>query len=60
MVRVGRPWRPDRIDLIEVGGEPALVFYRQGGIYSVDTVQIKDGLIAAYRRVINPDKLAHL
>jgi RNA polymerase sigma factor (sigma-70 family) len=60
MVRVGRQWRPDRIDLIEVGGEPALVFYRQGGIYSVDTVQITDGLIAAYRRVINPDKLAHL
>lgn len=60
MVRVGRQWRPDRIDLMEVGGEPALVFYRQGGIYSVDTVQITGGLIAAYRRVINPDKLAHL
>lgn len=60
MERVGRQWRPDRIDLIEVGGEPALVFRQQDGVYSVDTVQITDGLITAYRRVINPDKLAHL
>jgi RNA polymerase sigma factor (sigma-70 family) len=60
MVRVGRQWRPDRIDFVEVGGELALVFYRQGRVHSVDTVQITDGLIAAYRRVINPDKLSHL
>ncbi len=60
MVRVGRQWRPDRIDVIEVGGEPALAFYRQGGVHSVDTVQITDGLIAAYRKVINPEKLSHL
>lgn len=60
MERVGRQWRPDRIDLIEVGGEPALVFRQRDGVYSVDTVQITDGLITAYRRVINPDKLAHL
>ena len=60
MVRVGRQWRPDRIELIEVGGEPALLFRRDGAVYSVDTVQISDGMITAYRRVINPDKLAHL
>lgn len=60
MVRVGRQWRPDRIDVVEVGGEPALVFHRQGGVYSVDTVQFAEGLIVAYRRVINPDKLSHL
>jgi RNA polymerase sigma factor (sigma-70 family) len=60
MVRVGRQWRPDRIDFVEVGGELALVFYRQGRVYSVDTVQITDGLITAYRRVINPDKLSHV
>jgi RNA polymerase sigma-70 factor (ECF subfamily) len=60
MVRVGRQWRPDRIDFVEVGGELALVFYRQGHVYSVDTVQITDGLITAYRRVINPDKLTHV
>ncbi|ORW61477.1 RNA polymerase subunit sigma-24 [Mycolicibacterium peregrinum] len=60
MERVGRQWRPDRIDLIEGGGEPALVFYQQDGVYSVDTVQITDGVITAYRRVINPDKLTHV
>ncbi|WP_346048816.1 RNA polymerase sigma factor SigJ [Actinomadura chokoriensis] len=61
MARVGRQWRADRIDLAEIGGELALVFYREGRVYSVDTVQITgDGLISAYRRVINPDKLSHL
>ncbi|MGW4559451.1 RNA polymerase sigma factor SigJ [Streptomyces sp. NPDC004365] len=58
MVRVGQQWHPDRIDFAEVGGELALVFYREGRVFSVDTVQITDGLITAYRRVINPDKLA--
>ncbi|MER6976284.1 RNA polymerase sigma factor SigJ [Streptomyces carpinensis] len=60
MVRVGRQWRPDRIDFAEVGGELALVFYREGRVYSVDTVQITDGLVTAYRRVINPEKLMHV
>ncbi|MGK3206077.1 RNA polymerase sigma factor SigJ [Amycolatopsis sp. MEPSY49] len=60
MVRVGRQWQVDRIDLLEVGGELSLVCYRHGRIYSVDTVQITDGRITAYRRVINPDKLSHL
>ncbi|GHA76025.1 MULTISPECIES: RNA polymerase sigma factor SigJ [Streptomyces] len=60
MVRVGRQWRPDRIDLAEVGGELALVFHREGRVYSVDTVQITEGLITAYRRVVNPEKLQHL
>lgn len=60
MVRVGRQWRPDRIDLAEVGGELALVFHREGRVYSVDTAQITDGLITAYRRVVNPEKLQHL
>jgi RNA polymerase sigma-70 factor (ECF subfamily) len=60
MVRVGRRWRPDRIDLVEVGGEPALAFHREGGVYSVDTFGVRDGLITAYRRVLNPRKLAHL
>jgi hypothetical protein len=60
MVRVGRQWHPDRIDVVEVGGELALVFHRQGRVYSVDTMQITDGLITEYRRVINSDKLAHV
>lgn len=58
MVRVGRQWRADHIDFVEVGGELALVFYRQGCVYSVDTIQISEGAITAYRRVINPDKLS--
>jgi RNA polymerase sigma-70 factor (ECF subfamily) len=60
MVRVGRQWHPDRIDFAEVGGELALVFHLEGRVYSVDTVQITDGLITAYRRVINPDKLVRV
>ncbi|MGW0231965.1 RNA polymerase sigma factor SigJ [Actinopolymorpha singaporensis] len=60
MVRVGRQWRPDRIGLVEVGGELALVFRREGRVYSVDTLEIADGLITTYRRVINPDKLSHV
>ncbi|MEU1199910.1 RNA polymerase sigma factor SigJ [Streptomyces sp. NPDC005813] len=60
MVRVGRRWCPDSIEVIEVGGEPALLLRRDGRVVSVDTVEIKDGLIAAYRRVLNPDKLAHV
>ncbi|MEU1528760.1 hypothetical protein [Streptomyces fagopyri] len=39
------------------GGELALVFHREGRVYSVDTAQITDGLITAYRSVVNPDKL---
>ena len=57
MVRVGHQWRPDRIDLVEVGGELSLVFRREGQVYSVDTLQIADGRITAYRRILNPDKL---
>lgn len=33
------------------------MFHREGRVYSVDTVQITNGLITAYRRVLNPDKL---
>ncbi|MEV7991513.1 RNA polymerase sigma factor SigJ [Streptomyces sp. NPDC086077] len=56
MVRLVRQWRPDRIDVVEVGGELALVFRREGRVHSVDTAQITDGLITAYRRVLNPEK----
>jgi ketosteroid isomerase-like protein len=60
MVRVARRWRADRVDLVEAGGEPALVLHREGRVHSLDTVQVTDGLITAYRRVINPDKLSHV
>lgn len=60
MVRVGRRWRPDQIDLVEVGGELALRCHREGRVYSVDYVQISRGRISGYRRVINPDKLGRV
>ncbi|MEV6232648.1 RNA polymerase sigma factor SigJ [Saccharopolyspora shandongensis] len=60
LLRVGRRWRADRIDIVEIGGEPALVLHREGGIHSVDTFGFADGRIVAYRRVLNPRKLAHL
>jgi RNA polymerase sigma-70 factor (ECF subfamily) len=60
ILRVGRQMHLDRIDFAEVGGELALVFHREGRVYTVDTVQIKDGLITAYRRVMNPDKLVRV
>ncbi|WP_261994766.1 hypothetical protein [Streptomyces sp. ME109] len=60
MVRTRRQWHPNRIDFAEVGGELTLVFHREGRVYSVDTAQITDGLITAYRRVINPDKLVRV
>lgn len=57
----GCQWCPDRIDFAEVGGELALVFHREGRVYSVDTFQLTaDGLITAYRRVINPEKLVRV
>ncbi|UFR07092.1 hypothetical protein KBP30_40790 [Streptomyces sp. Go40/10] len=60
MVRTGRQWHPDRIDFAEVGGGLALVFHREGRVFSVDTVQITDGLITAYRRALNPEILARV
>ncbi|MEV4376601.1 RNA polymerase sigma factor SigJ [Streptosporangium sp. NPDC049644] len=45
----------------EVGGELALVAYRDGRIVLVDTFDIAvDGRILAIRRVVNPDKLSHV
>jgi RNA polymerase sigma factor (sigma-70 family) len=57
ILRVGRQLHLDRIEFAEVGGELALVLHREGRVYAVDTVQITDGRITAYRRVMNPDKL---
>ncbi|MFJ4468039.1 RNA polymerase sigma factor SigJ [Streptomyces sp. NPDC089424] len=60
MVRLVRQWRPDRIDVVEVGGEPALVLHRRGRVHCVDTAEITDGLITVYRRVLNPGKFSSL
>ncbi|MFE0627550.1 RNA polymerase sigma factor SigJ [Streptomyces sp. NPDC058864] len=60
MVGVWLRWRSDRIDLVEVGGEPALLHHRSGQVFSVDTVEVEDGLITTYRRVLNPEKISHV
>ncbi|MFG2077033.1 RNA polymerase sigma factor SigJ [Nonomuraea maritima] len=60
MLRVAHQWQPDRIDLTEIGGEPALALHKDGRVLAVDTVQIANGLITTYRRVLNPDKLGHI
>lgn len=60
MVRVGRRWKPDQIDLVEVNGELGLRFDRQGQVFSLDTIDLRDGLIVGYRRVMNPAKLARV
>ncbi|MFD4588648.1 RNA polymerase sigma factor SigJ [Streptomyces sp. NPDC058434] len=60
MVRLGRRWCADRYESVEVGGEPALLIRREGRVLCVDTVEFRDGLISAYRRVLNPEKIAHV
>ncbi|MGW0591834.1 RNA polymerase sigma factor SigJ [Streptosporangium sp. NPDC002607] len=45
----------------EVGGELALVAYRDERVILVDTFDVAaDGRILAIRRVLNPDKLSHI
>lgn len=52
--------RPDESRIIEVNGQPALATYRAGRLVWLDTVEIADGRITAFRRLVNPDKLTHL
>jgi hypothetical protein len=52
--------RPDAFRIIEVNGRPALATYRGGELVWLDTVEIADGRITAFRRLANPEKLAHL
>jgi RNA polymerase sigma-70 factor, ECF subfamily len=52
--------RPDAVRIIEVNGQPALATYRGGRLVWLDTVEVADGRITAFRRQVNPDKLAHL
>ncbi|AGP53266.1 hypothetical protein [Streptomyces rapamycinicus] len=49
-------------DLVDESASSAMlpVFHREGRVHSVGTPQITDGLIAAYPRVIAPDKLSHV
>lgn len=52
--------RPDAFQIIEVNGSPALATYRSGELVWLDTVEIADGRITAFRRLANPEKFAHI
>jgi RNA polymerase sigma factor (sigma-70 family) len=52
--------RPDAYRIIEVNGQPALATYDGGELVWLDTVEIADGRITAFRRLANPEKLSHL
>jgi RNA polymerase sigma factor (sigma-70 family) len=52
--------RPDAFRIVEVNGHPALATYRGGELVWLDTVEIADGRITVFRRLANPEKLAHI
>ena len=52
--------RPDTFRIIEVNGQPALATLRDGALVWLDTVEIADGRITAFRRLVNPEKLARV
>jgi RNA polymerase sigma factor (sigma-70 family) len=52
--------RPEATRLIEVNGQPALATYRDGTLVWLDTIEVADGRITAFRRLVNPEKLAHV
>ncbi|WP_246003198.1 RNA polymerase sigma factor SigJ [Nocardia tenerifensis] len=60
MIRQTRIRRPDAFRIIEVNGQPALATYRAGELVWLDTIDIVDGRIMTMRRLVNPDKLAHI
>jgi RNA polymerase sigma-70 factor (ECF subfamily) len=52
--------RPDAFRVVEVNGQPALATYSGGELVWLDTVEITDGRITAFRRLANPEKLGHI
>ena len=61
LVRVGRRNRLEAAFPCEVGGEGAVAVRRDGLLALIDTFEVgADGRILTLRRVINPDKLAHI
>jgi RNA polymerase sigma factor (sigma-70 family) len=60
LARVMSHYRVDRITFVEVGGELALAAHRDGHVIWVDTLEVANGRVTAFRRVANPEKLAHL
>lgn len=60
LIRSSRIRRPDGVRVLEANGRPALATYSGGQLVWLDTVEITDGRITAFRRLVNPEKLAHL
>jgi RNA polymerase sigma-70 factor, ECF subfamily len=60
LVRNLTKFRPERVWLEEVNGGPAIVATRDGQLYLLLELTIRDGLIAAMYAVLNPDKLQRL
>ena len=57
---VQRRWQSytsSRIELLN--GEPALVTVRDGGVYATTWIEVEEGRITRFLRVLNPDKLRH-
>lgn len=52
--------RPDAVRVVDVNGLPALATFHRGDLVWLDTVEIAGGRITEFRRLVNPDKLAHL
>jgi RNA polymerase sigma-70 factor, ECF subfamily len=56
LAAMGATFEPHRIN-----GQPGLIFRGPGGgVFSVMSVDVVDGRVAAIRSVVNPDKLGHL
>ncbi|MBO2437559.1 RNA polymerase sigma factor SigJ [Actinomadura nitritigenes] len=51
--------RPDAVRIVEANGRPALATYQGGALVWLDTVEIAEGRITAFRRLANPEKLRH-
>ena len=60
MIRSANVRRPDAARLIEVNGHVALASYLGGEPLWIDAVDITDGRITGFRRLANPEKLAHI
>jgi RNA polymerase sigma-70 factor (ECF subfamily) len=52
--------RPDAHRVLEVNGAPGLATYRGGEPLWLDTLDLVAGRIATFRRLANPEKLAHI
>src|SRR5262245_35312958 len=60
LVRSLMTFPPERVWLEEVNGGPAVVATRDGRLYGLVELDIRDGLVAALYAVVNPDKLRRL